>query len=220
MGVTIRFGYSCEEKYKLFVDSVLSRIVKKLNRQDTTLQILVIVNDSYLTYYKSPHQYFISLGYDTLREIDTRFIYEYYNPTDVGSGHKFQNRYEPLDINATFLDTANTLGIKIIYTLDYTSDYKFGEPDWNLVEKLISYSVNNLEAIKNNQTRNNVLYGFKRYWYVSLMSLDTLSIQSIIDHNTIYKHPKSSSRFKYLLIFFAILIFISIFFVWRKKYSS
>lgn len=181
-GVTIRFIAPCDQKYKSYVDSLLNNILKKINRKDTTLQILVLINDAKLSYPDAQFTNFTSIGFDTLRQIDDEFVSDYYFSKNGDIEKKFSKRFEPLDINATLGDTIRQVGIKIIYR----RDYKLGEPDWTEIQNLILYATQNLDLIKKTQIRNNVRYDFNG-WYVSLMSIDTLSIKKIIQDASIQK---------------------------------
>lgn len=196
-GVTITIVAPCEQKYSLIVDSILNQVLSKLNRKDTTLKILVLVNSERLSYPNSNLSNFISIGFDTLRQIDDEFISDYYFSKEGQIKKKFPKLSEPLDINSTNSDTSKDVGIKIIYRLDYRQ----GEPNWSDIEKLIKYSEEHLEDVKRNQKRSDVRYDYNG-WYVSLLTIDTVAINKIIGRQSetpkkepIQEVPKSKSNY-------------------------
>ncbi|MBL7724726.1 MAG: hypothetical protein JNK27_11285 [Chitinophagaceae bacterium] len=174
-GVTIKFLAPCEQRYQMFVDNILTQILNRLNRKDTSSKILVLVNTERLSYPDAVSSNFISISFDTLRQIDDDFISDYYFSKEGQIKKKFSKFSEPLDINSTDSDTSKEVGFKIIYRLDY----RLGQTNWADIEKLIKYSEENREAIKKAQKRNNVRYDYNG-WYVSLLTIDTFSINKII----------------------------------------
>lgn len=181
-GITIRYIASCNFENQSMPDSILKIVVNELNRQDTSLKVLVVVNDMRLSFPKSAFSNFFSIAIDTLREIDDDYIFNFYwNQVSISTGkngglNTFRSQDVPLDINATNNKKARkTVGIKIIYSIDY----RLGEPNWNDVIKAIVYASKNLAYIKNNQKRDTVRYNTNG-WYVSLVTIDTTTINQII----------------------------------------
>jgi hypothetical protein len=170
--ITVRFTSPCfSEKYQSFVDSFVNQIVLKINRVDTSYNILVLVNYEVLYYgFSESPDYFTSVGVDTLREMNSNFIngycYEKYGSTD-------QSKPKPLNINATDDKKASKeIGVKIIYNIDYRKKI-----DWTEVEKLINFSALNFTIMKTSQKMDTV----RHYsWYVTLPTLDTTTINQII----------------------------------------
>jgi hypothetical protein len=209
-GVTITLVAPCEQKYRLIVDSILNQVLSRLNRKDTTLKILVLVNSERLSYPATNFSNFISIGFDTLRQIDDDFISDYYFSKEGQIKKKFPKLSEPLDINSTDSDTAKAVGLKIIYRLDYRQ----GELDWSDIEKLIKYSEENLDEIKRKQKRSNVRYDYNG-WYVSLLTLDTFAINKIIGRQNNAKlkeivEEKTKSKNIYWLLGLLVLAVIGV----------
>ena len=193
-GVTISFVAPCDPKYRLFIDSILNNILTELNRPDTTLQILVLVNSEKITYSVSHFTNFISIGFDTLRPIDDNFVFDYYwkkqgiSMANNNGINNFESRLDPLDINSSYSKTLNQVGLKIIYN----REYRLGGPIWSDIEKLISYASRNVEIIKQNQKRDTV-HLTHNDWYLSLLSIDTLNINNILGNETVIKSEDKST---------------------------
>lgn len=175
-GVTLKVVYPCEPKYLHFADSILDQMLIRLNRKDTTLKVLVLVNSALLSNPNSEFSNFISIGFDTLRLIDDDFIKDYYFSKEGENKRKFPRLSEPLDINSTTTITEKTIGIKIIYR----TDYRLAKTNWGDIEKIIQYALQNADEIKREQRRINVRYDYNG-WYVSLVTLDTTRINNILN---------------------------------------
>ncbi|MFN8306149.1 MAG: hypothetical protein U0T79_05305 [Ferruginibacter sp.] len=171
-GITVRFTSPCfSAKYQVFIDSIVNYLAIKIKRLDTTIKIWVLVNFEHLYFdFSGSPNYFTSLGVDTLREINSDYISDYCTPR---YGSSLQSKLRPLDINATDEKNASKeIGVKIIYNADYRK-----EIDWTEIEKLITYSAFNFAKIKTTQVRDTV----RHYsWYVSLLTLDTFTINKIV----------------------------------------
>lgn len=170
-GITIRVTSQCTVEYQSFLDSFVNRLALKINRNDTSYHIFVLVNSEFLYYdFSGSPDYFTSIGVDTLREINTDYIIRYCYK-EYGSTN--QSRLAPLDINATDEKKATKeVGVKIIYNIDQSKNI-----DWTEVEKLISFSTLNFDRIRSSQNVDTV----RHYaWYVMLPTLDTATINLII----------------------------------------
>lgn len=170
--ITLRFTSPCfSEKNQSFIDSFVTQLAIKINRVDTSYDILVLVNVEHLYYgFSGSPDYFTSIGVDTLRELNSDFINKYYYSKYVSTE---ESKHRPLDINATNDKRASKkVGIKIIYNIDYRKKI-----DWTEVEKLIHFAVFDFRKIKSNQQVDTV----KHYsWYVTLLTLDTAEINQIM----------------------------------------
>jgi hypothetical protein len=203
-GVTVRYIAACDFRNQIFIDSILTKVVTLLNRQDTTLQILVLVNYGELSFPNSKFSGFISIAYDTLRLIDDDYIFGYYwnqesiSTTQNGGRNTFESRRVPIDINSTNIKSTNNIGIKIFYD----RDYRLGETVWSDLIRAIVYAAKNAELIKVSQKRDTVRYNTNG-WYVSLVTLDTFAINKIIGKDVETKQTKqiaSTSSTTYLII--------------------
>ena len=149
-GVTVNLVASCDQKNRLYVDSFLNQILLKLNRKDTILKILVLINDAKISYPNSNEANFISVAFDTLKRIDHNFISDYYFGKEQKSREEnkganyYRSHLNPLDINYSLSQPTKQTGIKIIYrTGDEISELNLKE-----IETLIQYAVTNSETIK------------------------------------------------------------------------
>ena len=180
-GVTIKYLAPCDFKNKSTLDSILNKVTSLINRLDTSFKIWVLLNQGQLSFPDSDFSNFFSIGYDTLREIDYDFLFNYYqNQTilsqEANNGvNKFESRFVPIDVNSTIRKAKSNVGIKIIYD----RDYRIGKPDWTDIIKAIVYASKNVELIKSSQKRDTVRYNTNG-WYVSLLTLDTFDINKII----------------------------------------
>jgi hypothetical protein len=169
-GITIKLAESCSCNCQPFLDSLVNQLSLKINRQDTTNEILVLVNWEFLRYdFSDTTLYFISLGLDTLRETDSDFINNYCHEKYDNSE---QSRSNPVDINFTDKMTSNKIGVKIIY-----KDLRSDSLNWSDIEKLISFSAINFNKIKNEQKRDTVVL---MSWYISLPTLNATRINEIL----------------------------------------
>jgi hypothetical protein len=164
------------------IDSILNIVVQRLNRQDTSLKVLVLINHHTLSFPDTDFADFFSIGFDTLRGIDNDYIFDYYwNQQNISVSknnglNKFRSQDVPLDINATSNKNAIKIaGLKILYDIDYRSE----KHDWSDLIKAIVYAVQNPDTIKREQRRDTVRYNTNG-WYVSLMTIDTVNINKII----------------------------------------
>lgn len=223
-GLTIQFVAPCDFKNQTLIDSIVNKVVSLLNRRDTSLRILIFISQGQLSFPNAQFSNFFSIGYDTLREIDDDFIFNYYwneetmSTKQNGGLNTFESQKVPLDINSTNNKTANDIGIKIIYG----RDYRLGEPTWADIIKSIVYAANNVELIKNFQTRDTVRYNTNG-WYVSLVTLDTTRINEIIGKETVRKATETKASAKnnkpYLIIAGIVLFAVLIFMIARRKHS-
>jgi len=216
-GVTLRFLAPCSQKYQMFADSILSQILNRLNRKDTSNKILVLVNTERLSYPNTNFSNFISIGFDTLRQIDESFINDYYFGKEGQIKRRFPNLPEPLDINLTDSDTSKEVGIKIIYRLDY----RIGKENWVDIEKLIKYSEENREDIRKTQKRSNVRYDYNG-WSVSLLTIDSLTTKNILlKKDSQNKQLVTSTKYlsQLLISSFIGLLLIVILIIIKRKHS-
>jgi hypothetical protein len=181
-GITISYVAPCDFGNQSTVDSILNVIVSHLKRQDTSLKVLVLLNHRQLSFPDGNFSNFFSIGFDTLREIDDDYIFEYYsNQESISMGknnglNTFRSQQVPIDINSTNNKSAiKTLGIKIIYDIDY----RLGKPIWNDLVKAVVYATNNSNIVKNEQRQDTIRYNTNG-WYVSLTTIDTFAINKII----------------------------------------
>ncbi|GAB2843452.1 hypothetical protein GCM10027043_52980 [Ferruginibacter profundus] len=203
-GVTIKYVAPCDFKNQSTLDSILNKIVSVINRQDTSLQIWVLINQEQLSFPDATFSNFFSIGYDTLIEIDNDYIFDYYWNQETIASEKnnglntFRSREAPIDISSTKKKNAyKAIGIKIIYNIDY----RLGKLIWADLIKVIIYSAQNPSIIKNQQRRDTVRYNTNG-WYVSLLTIDTFAINKIIGREnqtskkeTIQELPKSKNNY-------------------------
>jgi hypothetical protein len=215
-GVTIRYIAPCNFSQAL-LDSFLAKTLLTLNRQDTSLKVLVLVNNGRLSFSGAAFSNFVSVGYDTLRGIDDEFIFDYY--WGRGGSIPFDTNNNPIDINSSNNRTANSIGIKIIYD----KDYRLGDPDWNDVSRLIIYAVNNVATVRRSQTRDTVRYNTNG-WYVSVVTMDTFAINKILASSAsevIMQTEVAESTSKPYFIAAALIVFAILILVFlRRKHRS
>lgn len=192
-GITLKYIAPCDFKNQSSLDSILTKILFLLNRQDSSLKIYVSIGQYWLSFPDATFSNFFSIGYDTLREIDNDYIFDYYwsqgtIASDKNGGlNTFQSKEAPIDINSTKNRKANKdIGIKIIYDIDY----RLGKPNWDELIKAIVYCSQNPDAIKNQQRRDTVRYNTNG-WYVSLLTIDTSAIYKIIGRHSESKRAVS-----------------------------
>lgn len=173
--MTIQYVAACNYKNHNLADSFLNKVIAALNRKDTSLKLLVLIGHNLLSFPNSKTSDFFSIGYDTLREIDADFIFDYYWRKENNGTVPINSRNNPIDINSTKDKVKSTIGIKIIYD----RDYRIEEPDWQNLFRMIVYAANNLDQVKLLQKRDTVRY-YANGWYVSLLTLDTFQINQII----------------------------------------
>ena len=198
-GVTVQYVAACDFKNQNSADSFLNKVIAALNRKDTSLKFIVLIGHHQLSFPNPKFSNFFSIGYDTLRQIDGDFIFDYYWGKENNGTIPIDTRNNPIDINSTNSKTKSKIGIKIIYD----NDYRMGEPDWQDLIKLVVYAANNLEQIKLLQSRDTVRYNANG-WYVSLLTLDTFQINKIIGRVNEPKHKeivedKPKTKNSYLL---------------------
>jgi len=180
-GVTIKYVAPCNFINQSKLDSIVNEVVLLINRQDTSLKVWVLISQGQLSFPDREFSNFFSIGYDTLREIDDDFLFNYYqNQTiiseEANNGvNRFESRLVPIDINSTNNKSKSNVGIKIIYD----RDYRIGEPDWTDIMNAIVYASKNVELIKSSQKRDTVRYNTNG-WYVSLLTIDTFAINKLI----------------------------------------
>ena len=202
-GVTITYVAACNFENQSTVDSILNKVISLINRQDTSLKIWIYVSQPWLSFPDKEFSNFFSIGYDTLREIDNDFIFDYYqNQTilseEANNGvNRFESRLVPIDINATNKKIKSAIGIKIIYN----RDYRLGKTVWTDIINAIVYASKNVEVIKSTQKRDTVRYDTNG-WYVSLLTIDTFAINKIIGRQnetqikqTAQELPKSKNNY-------------------------
>jgi hypothetical protein len=202
-GVTIKYVAPCDFKNQSTLDSILNKIISVINRQDTSLQIWALINQEQLSFPDAAFSNFFSIGFDTLREIDNDYIFDYYWNRETIASEKnnglntFRSRDAPIDISSTKKKNADkAIGIKILYNIDY----RLGKLIWADLIKAIIYSAQNPNIIKNQQRRDTVRYNTNG-WYISLLTIDTFAINKIIGRQsetstkeTIQELPKSKSN--------------------------
>jgi len=176
-GITLRYSASCDKENQSSLNNVLNKSLTLLNRHDTSLKILVIINQRQLSFSGDKSSNFVSIGYDTLRPIDNGYILQYYTTQETISTKQnhgfntFDTRKSPLDINATSNNSSNDIGIKIIYDKD--------EPVWSEIINAIVYAAKNADLIKVLQRRDTVFYEMNG-WHVSLVTLNAAHINKIL----------------------------------------
>jgi hypothetical protein len=202
-GITINYVSACNFENQSTVDSILNRVISLMSRRDTSLKIWVSVSQGQLSFPDKEFSNFFSIGYDTLREIDNDFIFNYYQNTTILSEeanngiNRFDSRLVPIDVNSTNSKSKSIIGIKIIYD----RDYRIGEPVWTDIINAIVYAAKNLQVIKSTQKRDTVRYNTNG-WYVSLLTIDTFAINQIIGRQsetqkkeTAQQMPKSKNDY-------------------------
>ncbi|MEQ1798330.1 MAG: hypothetical protein ABL872_10270 [Lacibacter sp.] len=181
-GITINYVAACDFENQSAIDSILKIVLSQINRQVTSLKILVLVNHRWLSFPNGHFQNFFSIGFDTLREIDNDYIFDYYwNQQSISASenhglNKFRSQEFPIDINSTNNKKAlKTVGVKIIYDIEYS----LGKPVWDDLIKAIVYATKNSDVLKSQQRRDTVRYNTNG-WYVTLTTIDTFAINKII----------------------------------------
>ena len=180
-GVTIKYVAPCNFANQSSLDSILNKIIILINRQDTSLKIWVLISQGQLSFPDGNYSNFFSINYDTLREIDDDYLFNYYqNQTilseEANNGvNRYESRFVPIDVNSTNRKSKSNVGIKIIYD----KDYRIGKPNWSDIINAIVYASKNVEFIRSSQRRDTVRYNTNG-WYVSLLTLDTFAINKII----------------------------------------
>ncbi len=223
-GLTIHLEASCDFKNQILLDSIVNKAILLLNRQDTSLKILVFVSHRRLFFPNEEFTNFFSIAYDTLRQIDVDYIFNYYwnqegISTSKNSGiNTFESKKAPLDINSTNRKSTKEVGIKIFYD----KDYRLGSLNWADIVKAIVYAAKNADRIKKEQVRDTVRY-YTNDWYVSLVMLDTLSIKKILGKepakNLKKKNVVANTNNFYFVIAGIGLLFITVLFLVRRKHN-
>jgi hypothetical protein len=187
-GITISYTSPCfSEKYQSFIDSFLNKLLLKVNNFNSGIEILVLVNYEQLYYDNSANfANFISVGFDTLRPMNSNYIidyfYDHYSTTA-------ESRLNPPDINFTDKKEKAKKGIKIIYNYDY----RLGPPVWSEIEKLIIYAKTNFQTIKLIQKIDTV-----RHFscYVTMPKLDSFAVNKILGkEELITNRPEKTDKF-------------------------
>ena len=206
-GITIHYTSSCDKKNQSALDDVLNKVLTLLNGRDTSLKILVFINEAQLSFNNNGSLNFSSIAYDTLRAIDDGYILQYYTDQETISTKQnhgfntFNTRKYPIDINATDDSSTNNIGIKIIYDKD--------EPVWSEIVNAIVYAAKNAESIKVLQRRDTVFYKMNG-WHVSLVTLNSAHINKILGRVEEVAHVsnKKTSEPNYFIFGAAALLFI------------
>lgn len=114
---------------------------------------------------------FITIAYDTLRDLNSDYIFETsYSVEKLGS-----SKLPILDINATNLSDKSEVGIKIIYNSRLHSKVKV---DFEEINRIVKYAVDHIEEIKKAQKRITVPFHANGY-KVSMVTLDTDAVWRI-----------------------------------------
>jgi len=82
-GITIHYTSSCDKKNQSALDDVLNKVLTLLNGRDTSLKILVFINEAQLSFNNNGSLNFSSIAYDTLRAIDDGYILQYYTDQET-----------------------------------------------------------------------------------------------------------------------------------------
>lgn len=166
----------------------LDRLVEKLNRKDTSLKILLLVNPLIMYPGWGTENYlFATLGYDRLQEPDMQFIQDYYDyrsenragrePTFYGrpSSEKYKvDLPEPLDISVSYNNPVSVIGLKVICGYVHWDSVI----TYDRIYTLIRYGINHIEEIKKYQDSIHIPYWLKGM-AVSINTLDTGLIKSL-----------------------------------------
>jgi hypothetical protein len=226
-GITISYVGSCTFENRVLPDSILKTVLAQLNGRDTSLRILVLINHRNLSYSGTYSSNYLSIAFDTLREIDNDFIFDYYwNQESISTGRNgglntFRSQNAPLDINATNDRKATQIvGLKIIYDIDY----RLGKPAMSDLVKAIVFAAKNTEFVKREQRRDTVRYNTNG-WYVSLVTIDTFAINKIIGrrrqithHEVVREETKSTTN--YWLYGFAGVILVGLVVYKLRQYTA
>src|SRR5947208_14425058 len=78
-GITLHYASSCDKENQSALNKVLNKVLTIFNQRDTSLKILVLINQGQLSFSGAMSSNFISIGYDTLRGIDEGYILQYYS---------------------------------------------------------------------------------------------------------------------------------------------
>lgn len=222
-GITVSYLAPCEDKHKEYLDSVFQKILQRTRRIDTTVKILVLVNNAPLSYPGGKMTYFKSLGIDTLRSIDQGSISDFYFTKEKQSVQQhnglnyYKSRMIPLDINYNPHDTSRDIGIKIIYKTNPGTN----TPNWTDIEDLIRYAVSNKSSIEKLQRRDTVNFDYNN-WYLSLVTLDTFQINSIIRGKSLIGHAgsigsASNKKLRFGIYCVVCLITIGLLCIWLRR---
>jgi hypothetical protein len=216
-GITLHYTSSCDKENQSSLDKVLNKVLTILNRRDTSLKILVLINKGQLSFSSAISSNFISIGYDTLRGIDEGYILQYYSAEETISTKQnhgfstFDSRKSPVDINVTSNSSSKDIGIKIIYDKD--------EPVWSEIINAIVYAAKNVDQIKALQRRDTVFYKMNG-WHVSLVTLNPVYIYKLLGRsegvavgNT---NNKKSFQPRYFIIAIALVIIAALIVARRK----
>jgi hypothetical protein len=216
-GITLHYMASCDKQNQSLLDSVLNKVLTLLKGRDTSLKVLVFINQGELSFNDAISLNFISIGYDTLRPIDDSYILQYYSEQETISTKQnhgyntFSTGKTPLDINATANSSIEERGIKIIYDKD--------APVWSEVIKAIVYAAKNADSIKASQRRDTVFYKMNG-WHISLVTIDHAQINKILGIPEAVAaqqtNNKNSSQPNYFIFIAIGLIIIAAFIVVRN----
>ncbi|MFT3912088.1 MAG: hypothetical protein QM737_21865 [Ferruginibacter sp.] len=218
-GITLKYVAECDFKNQATLDSILNLIVEQIKGLDTNSKVLVLVDFMRLSFSNEPSPWFASIAFDTLREIDNNFIFDYYWNKEQHGCIPCDTRHNPISINSTNkTDPEKTIGLKIIYdNYDHS-----GFPIWADLVKMVVYSVKYPGIIKREQNDDTVRFNTNG-WYVSLLTIDTIFINKILGKQEIQETEKLASTKEVSSLWLLILLcFVSSLLITAsvKKHSS
>jgi len=213
----------------LLIDAFFERLLTKLQRDDKSVPILLLIDCSGIKTNRKGHG-FAAIAFDTLRGIDPSFInayyyhrmgkafdenYQVYEP--YPSNKYLNNLPEPIDINSSFHSTPSTVGLKIMYN--------YGEADsvigFDRIYTLVQYGIDNVDKIKKEQKRITMDYQYGSA-KISFLTIDTSEINRLpllsLGFNPKDVNNQSFQNNKYRIIgVTAILVILLIFYNWKRQ---
>jgi hypothetical protein len=161
-----------------------------------------------------PDSDFVSIAFDTLRDIDDEFIFDYYRSRGITAD---RSKEIPLDINASRQTRKEEVGVKIFYN-------RWLHPRqiiWSEVEKLIAYASQNVNSIIAEQRRDTVRYNGNG-WYVSLLTMKPTHINIILGRvvpTPVEEFPFGAPDY-FLIIVAAGIVLLVVLVVWKYGFTT
>lgn len=210
-------------------EAFLNRLVEKLNRKDTSLKILLLVNPMIMyPGWGTENYWFATLGYDRLQEPDMEFIKDYYDyrsENRAGREHTFYNKppsekYKidlpvPLDISVSYNDQVNVIGLKVICGYVHWDSVI----TYDRIYTLIKYGINHIEEIKKYQDTIHIPFWLKGM-AVSINTLDTgiIKSQPLLSLGFDPKMPKKKEFSRKTIVVALGILLVMIFIVYQYVY--
>ena len=190
--IELRYTSFCPE----FIDgdklNELSSFLKSIENE-TEIDVMILINRIPI---KDTNGQFISLAIDTLREFDRTIA------QDFNSFYKYQKLWReselnskkvpylenikyPMNISVSKQDSLSKIGVKLIYNYQWDGSHNSENSAYhtNRIKRLMSWSVNNTNTIKEIQAER-IVDGEYNNWKFSVLSIPNSKILQLISDKT------------------------------------